>query len=93
MSRRGDKQRAARLLSPAADCEYDRWLGFATLLIVGDHPRCRFAHFKLVAYFLDLRRLRFETCNKGFDFLLLLRYSHLEVLLLLRDGRFVLGES
>jgi hypothetical protein len=30
------------------------------LLIVGDHSRCRFAHFKLIAHLLDLRCLSFE---------------------------------
>jgi hypothetical protein len=55
------KQKAATRLSVTADCEYGCLLGCAALLIVDDHLRCRFAHFKLVAHLLDLRCLLFEA--------------------------------
>jgi hypothetical protein len=38
-----------------------------------DHSGCRFGRFKLLAHFLDLRCLRFETRRESFNFLLLLR--------------------
>ncbi len=36
------------------------------LLSVDDQLRCSFAHFKLLAHFLDLRCLLFETCSEDF---------------------------
>src|ERR1700720_3130262 len=48
------KQKAATRLSVTADCEYGCLSGCAVLLIVDGHLRCRFAHFKLIAHFLDL---------------------------------------
>ena len=51
-----------------------------------DHLRCRFAHFKLCAHFLEAR-------SKGFNLLLLLRDASLVNLSLLRDGRFLFLDS
>src|SRR5260370_17907530 len=52
-------------------CGY--WFGFRNLLITDDQLRCRFAHFKLIAHLLDLRRLRFHSGCECFNLLLLLR--------------------
>jgi hypothetical protein len=52
------------------------------LLIVGDHLRRSFAHFKLVPHRLDLRGLLFESSCESLDLLLLLGHRCLQVLLL-----------
>src|SRR5437016_284462 len=54
----------------------------AALLIVGDHLRRRAAH-------LDFRAHPLQARSKRFNLLLLVRGSRLEVLLQLRDGRFL----
>src|SRR6266436_139654 len=73
------------------------------LSIAADHPRrwfttadssCgEFAHFNLSAHLLDLRGLLFQACCESFNFLPLLRGSRLEILLLLRDRRFLFCDS
>ena len=57
-------------------------LGSAALLIVDDHLRCSFAHFKLVAHLLDLCCLLFQACGESLHFLPLVR-----------DGRFKLSDA
>src|SRR5437773_7167408 len=57
-------------------------VGRAALLIVEDHLRRRAAH-------LDLRAHPLQARSKRFNLLLLVRVSRLEVLLQLRDGRFL----
>ena len=57
-------------------------LGSAALLIVDDHLRCSFAHFKLVVHLLDLCCLLFQACGESLHFLPLVR-----------DGRFKLSDA
>src|SRR6266849_1333068 len=73
------------IIRPGARCGEHRYI-IAALLIVTDRLRRRFAQFKLVADFLQPR-------SKRFDLLLLVPRSRLEVLLLLRDDRFLLCNS
>jgi hypothetical protein len=70
----------------AALCE----MRTVSLLIVNHQLWCSLSYFKSGAYFLDLRCLFFEPCSERFNFLLLVRGSRLEVLLLSRDDRFQL---
>ena len=54
------KQKAATWRDVTADCEKRLLIWLGSLLIVGDHLRRYFAHFKLVAHLLNLRCLSFE---------------------------------
>src|SRR5437762_3260683 len=70
-------------------------LGCAALLIVDDHLRCSFAHFKLVAHLLDLGCLLFQACGENLHFLPLVRDDRfklsdagLEAFALLRNHHF-----
>jgi len=67
------KPKTRRTVQPDRFCEnVAGWLDCAALLIAGGHWPCKSARFKLRADLLDLRRLLFQACGKGFDFLLLL---------------------
>jgi hypothetical protein len=52
-------------------------LGCKNQLLVGDGFRCRLAHFKLCAHFLDLRSLLFELSRQNIHPFLLLSHGGL----------------
>jgi len=53
--------------------EDTRHYTYASLLIVTDHLRRRFAYFNLGAHFLNLRGLLFQVCSENLHILVLLR--------------------
>src|SRR5450432_1978642 len=83
-----ERPEAARICDPKLSALhlFDRWL---PMLPNDDDSWCRFAQFKLLAHFLDLRCLRFETCREGLNLLLLLRDGSLKIRFLLSYGRFL----
>ncbi len=54
-------------------CPLARRSLYAVLPIVADQARRSFVRGQSSAHLLDLKRLLFEGCGEGFDFLLLLR--------------------